>query len=157
MHSRFPGTGDMEGALAVWVKAIVTVTGDRDEAVLPTVQRFFGSNRRFQRWMWLMPGQTIIAGTTTRTPSLDMGRPLIHRVDMSRNSATGGETMLVDALGTDSGGTQLDVTSASYPIYDWGRNRRNVQQLVDHLRDAGLVVEIESMTARHALGGPKPR
>jgi hypothetical protein len=142
----------------VWVNAIVTVTGDRDEAVLPAVQTFLDSNRRFQRWAWLTPGQTIVAGTTTKTPSPDrMGRHPGFGTDISRNIATGGETMLVDALGTDSGGTRLDVTSASYPIYDWGRNRRNIRQLADHLRDAGLVVEVESMTARHALGGRKPR
>jgi hypothetical protein len=78
-------------------------------------------------------------------------------VDMGRNMATGGETMLVDALGTGSGRTELDVTSASYPIYDWGRNRRNIQQLVDHLRESGLVVEIKSMESKYTLGGPKPK
>jgi len=122
----------------MFVEATLAVGEDRDEAVLASVRAFFDSSRRFTEWKWLEPGPAIGAVT---------GRTL----------ATGGERMMVVARVARPGQTELEVTSASYPLYDWGQNRRNIQQLVRHLRESDLVVEIEVMISKHRLGGPKPK
>jgi hypothetical protein len=119
----------------VFAKASLEVGGDRDGAVLPNVQSFFDSSGLFTDWKWLEPGPAIGAVT-------------------SRNFATGGERMMVVARVVPPGQTELEVTSASYPLYDWGRNRRNIQHLVEHLQESGLSVEIGSMISKHTLGGP---
>ena len=129
----------------MWTKTTLTVGVEQSDDVLLAVQAFFDANRRFGSWIWLEPGRSIGAGTVTDSK--------LHNV--RHNPATGGERMKVDVRTLPPGRTELEVMSFSVPLYDWGRNRRNIQELVRQLQAAGLAVETGPMVSKHTLGGPK--
>ena len=94
----------------MWTTATLLVAGDRDREVLPGVHTFFESHRRFRSWRWIKPGESLCAGKAAEGPwSVDW-----------RNPVTGGESLTVQVQHGGPAATELQVTSVSYPIYDWG-------------------------------------
>jgi hypothetical protein len=119
----------------MWTSAKVAVAGRSDGDVMTAVETYFES-RRFREWTWQEPGRSIAAAT---------------RFSM----ATGGEGMKVTVLPPSaSGDTEVEVLSAAYALYDWGRNRRNIRKLVGELEQRGFRVEISDLASTHRLGGP---
>jgi hypothetical protein len=112
------------------------MTGDQREAVLNSVELYFKGERRFTDTEWLEPGRVLAGGT-------------------GHNFSTGGEGVKVEVNAGDGITTTLvEVTSISVPIYDWGKNQRNVDSLVNHLRKAGFVFEVTSSEGKRKVGGP---
>jgi hypothetical protein len=40
------------------------------------------------------------------------------------------------------------------PIHDWGKNQRNIDVVINHLRDAEFVFEVVASEGKHKMGGP---
>lgn len=109
---------------------------DQPEAVLNSVESYFNGERRFVDTEWLEPGR-VLAGWT------------------GYNISTGGEGVKVEVNAGDGNATTLvKITSFSRPIYDWGKNQKNVDSLVKHLRNAGFFFEITASEGKRKLGGP---
>lgn len=119
-----------------WRKATLSMAGDQREAVLSTVEAYFNGERRFKDTEWLEPGRVLAGGT-------------------GYTFSTGGEGVKVAVnAGDGMDTTVVEVTIVSKPIYDWGKNQRNVDSLVNHLRDAGFVLEVTASEGKRKVGGP---
>jgi hypothetical protein len=120
----------------MWRRTILLVNGDQREAVLNAVQSYFESDRRFRNMEWLESGRVLTA----------YGR---------HNLSTGGEGVKIEVNGRDGlAMMQVDILSVSVPIYDWGKNQRNIDSLVNYLRMAGFVFEVKASEGKHKIGGP---
>jgi hypothetical protein len=112
------------------------MTGDQREAVLNSVESYFKGERRFSDTEWLEPGRVLAAGT-------------------GYNFSTGGEGVKVEVNNGDGNtGTTVEITSVSMPIYDWGKNQKNIDSLVNHFRSAKFVFEVTASEGKRKIGGP---
>jgi len=111
------------------------VAGYGPADVLEVVQQFIEVSAKFDRWAGLELESAIVVST-------------------GYNRATGGENVRIVASQT-APGTELAVLSQSWPLYDWGRNRRNLNLIAGGLRQAGMTIDEGPMTSRHRLGGPR--
>ena len=120
----------------MWRRTILLVNDGKREVVLDAVRSYFETNRRFKNMEWLEPGRVLSAYSR-------------------RNLSTGGEGVKVEVNGSEGLTTvQVDILSITAPIYDWGKNQRNIDSLVNYLRTVGFIFEVKANEGKHKIGGP---
>lgn len=119
----------------MWRQTTLSVAGNQQEALLDAVRSYFESDRRYGNIEWLEPGRVLAASA-------------------KYNFSTGGEGVKVEVTrGAGEATTDVAILSASMPIYDWGKNQRNIDALINHLRSAGFVVDVKATCGKHKIGG----
>jgi len=119
----------------MWRQTTLSVAGTQREAVLDAVRSYFESDRRYRNIEWLEPSRVLAASA-------------------KYNFSTGGEGVKVEVSGGEGEATtEVAIMSASMPIYDWGKNQQNIDALINHLRNAGFVLEVKATDSKHKLGG----
>ena len=120
----------------MWRQTTLSVAGDKRAEVTSVVQRYFETNRRFGITEWAEPSRAIAVSTRG-------------------NLWTGGEAMEVRVSeGADSSTTQVQVMSVLSAMYDWGKNRRNIEGLLSYLLNAGIDFETTTTDRKYEFGGP---
>lgn len=120
----------------MWRQTTLSVGGDKRAEVTSVVQRYFETNRRFGITEWAEPGRVIAVSTRG-------------------NLWSGGEAIEVRVSeGADSSTTQVQVLSVLSAMYDWGKNRRNIEELLSYLLSAGIDFEITTTDRKYEFGGP---
>ena len=125
-----------ENGEAMWRQTTLSVAGDKRAEVTSVVQRYFATNRRFGIVEWAEPGRVIAVSTRG-------------------NLWSGGEAIEVRVSeGVDSSTTQVQVLSVLSAMYDWGKNRRNIEDLLSYLLNAAIDFETTTTNRKYEFGGP---
>ena len=120
----------------MWRRTTLSVAGDKRADVTNVVQRYFDTNRRFGISEWAEPGRLIAVSTRG-------------------NHWTGEQGIEVRVSeGADPSSTQLQVMSVVGAMYDWGKNRRNIEDLLSYLSIAGIEFETRTTDRKFEFGGP---
>lgn len=69
-----------------------------------------------------------------------------------RSRLTFGEEIAIQFESVTGGYVRIALSSASGPYWDWGANRRNIENLLDHLVDAGFSGDREPMVNEFRMG-----
>jgi hypothetical protein len=56
--------------------------------------------------------------------------------------------------GADSSTTHVQLLSVLSAMYDWGKNRRNIEELLSYLLNAGIDFETTKTDRKYEFGGP---
>jgi hypothetical protein len=125
----------------MWSQATFSVDREQDE-VVRVIEAFFDSNPRYSPSQWSSSEQSIKAAG---------GRPggSVAR----RFAGEAEEGMRVDFLPASDSDLELRVTSQSFPLFDWGRNAKNIRNLGEHLKASGWSVGIGPTASTHRIGG----
>ena len=125
-----------ENGQAMWRRTTLEIAGDKRAEVTSVVQRYFETNRRFGIVEWAAPGRVIAVATRGNFWTDEQAIEVIV------------------SEGAESSTTQVQVLSALSAIYDWGKNRRNIEELLSCLSLAGVNFKTTTTHHKYEFGGP---